>query len=83
MISGITPLAQAVQRQTSDLVNEMHSLTLARDWNDDALGILVTTLFKRIERKSKLADQTLCSRIANNASDLFANSCLYVCESWR
>jgi hypothetical protein len=61
----------------------MHSLTLARDWNDDALGILVTTLFKRIERKSKLADQTLCSRIANNASDLFANSCLYVCESWR
>jgi hypothetical protein len=83
MISGIAPLAQAVQRQTSDLVNEMHSLTLARDWNDDALGILVTTLFKSIECESKLANETLCSRIANNAGDLFANSCLYVCESWR
>ena len=60
----------------------MHSLTFACDWNDDALRILVTTLFKGIECKSKLADETLCCWIANNAGNLFADSCLYVCKSW-
>jgi hypothetical protein len=83
VISSIAPLAQAVQRQASDLMNEMHSLTLACDWNDDALCVLVTTLFKSIKRKSKFANEAFCGLIANNASDLFANSCFYVCKSWR
>jgi hypothetical protein len=82
MISSIAPLTQAVQRKTGYFVNEVYSLTLACDWNDDALCILVTTLFKCIECKSKLADEALCGLIANNASDLLANSCFYMCESW-
>ena len=82
MISGIAPLAQAVQRQTSDLVNEMHSLALACDWNNDALRILVAALFECIECKSKLANEALCGLIANNASDLFANRCFYVSKRW-
>jgi hypothetical protein len=82
VISGVTPLAQAVQRKTGDLMNEMHSLTLACDWNDDALGILVTALFECIECKSKLANEALCGLIANNASNLFANRCFYVSKSW-
>ena len=60
----------------------MHSLTLTRDWNDDALRILVTTLFECIECKSKLANEALGCRIANNASNLFTNGCFYVSKSW-
>jgi hypothetical protein len=43
---------------------------------------LVTTLFECIECKSKLANEALGCRIANNASNLFANSCFYVSKSW-
>ena len=82
MIGGITPLSETVQRKARNLMNEMHSLTLTRDWNDDALCILVTTLFECIERKSKLADEAFCRLIANNACDLLANSCFYVSKSW-
>ena len=82
MISGVTPLAQAVQRQTSNLVDEMHAFALTRDWNDDALRVLVTTLFKCVKCKSKLANEAFCGLITNNASDLFTNSCFYVCKRW-
>ena len=60
----------------------MHSLTLSCDRNDDALRVLVTTLFKCIKCKSKLADQTFCSLIANDASDLLANCRFYVRKCW-
>ena len=82
MICSITPLSKSVQRQTCDFVNEMHSLTLTCDWNDNALRILVTTLFECIECKSKFSNEALGCRIANNASNLFANSCFYVSKSW-
>ena len=81
MIRSVTPLAQSVQRQTGNLVNQFDARAISGNWNDDALGILPTLTFKRVERKSKFRSESLCSNIADNRVDLLANVCFDMCES--
>ena len=75
MIRSVTPLAQSVQRQTGNLVNQFDARAIAGNWNDDALRILPTLTFECVERKSKFRSETFCSNITDNRIDLLANGC--------
>lgn len=81
MIRSVTPLAQSVQRQTGNLVDQFDAWAIAGHWNDDALRILPALTFKCVERKCKLRCETLCSNIADNRVDLLANGCFDMCKS--